>query len=173
VFGPTLSQDFATLERNRGTSGTKLGRTNRDPLFSTFNSYIAESYFSGTLGHGTKLGRIRTDSSTPTRPRYVTKLSKLFSWDTGTWDKFWDNWDAFGKVILSPDRGKTDGVDFQIKADNQPDWTGGGRFFKSPAILNIPDGSGLPRAVQIRALYLQGNAPVGQNSDTVNVVTQP
>ena len=97
----------------------------------------------------------------------------LFSWDTGTWDKIWDNWDAFGKAILSPTRGKTDGADIQIKADNQPDWTGGGRSFKSPAILNFPDGSGLPRAVEMGALYLQSNAPVGQNSDTVNVVTQP
>jgi hypothetical protein len=30
-----------------------------------------------------------------------------------------------------------------------------------------------PHAVQIRARYLDGNAPVGQNSDTVNIVTTP
>jgi hypothetical protein len=70
-------------------------------------------------------------------------------------------------------RGKTDGVNIRVKVDNQPHWTKGGRFFKSPAILKIPDGTDLPGAIQIRARYLQGNAPVGQNSDTVNVVTQP
>ena len=68
-------------------------------------------------------------------------------------------------------RGHTDGIDVEIKIDNAATWTSGGRFFKSPAALTIPDGTGLPHAVQIRARYLDGNAPVGQNSDTVNIVT--
>jgi hypothetical protein len=70
-------------------------------------------------------------------------------------------------------RGHTDGIDVEIKVDNAPAWSSGGRFFKSPAALNIPDGTGLPHSVQIRARYLDGNDPVGQNSDTVNVVTTP
>jgi len=70
-------------------------------------------------------------------------------------------------------RGSTDGIDVEIKVDNATTWSSGGRFFKSPAALNIPDGTGLPHAVQIRARYLDGNAPVGQNSDTVNIVTTP
>lgn len=70
-------------------------------------------------------------------------------------------------------RGHTDGIDVEIKVDNAAAWSSGGRFFKSPAALTIPDGTGLPHAVQIRARYLDGNAPVGQNSDTVNVVTTP
>ena len=70
-------------------------------------------------------------------------------------------------------RGQTDGIDVEIKIDNAEAWTGGGRFFKSPAVLNIPNGTGLPHSVQIRARYLEGNDPVGQNSDTVTIVTTP
>jgi hypothetical protein len=70
-------------------------------------------------------------------------------------------------------RGSTDGIAIEIKIDNEASWSDGGRFFKSPAALNIPDGTGLPRAVQIRARFLSGNNPIGQNSDTVNVVTTP
>jgi hypothetical protein len=70
-------------------------------------------------------------------------------------------------------RGQTDGIDVQIKVDNAESWSSAGRFFKSPASLNIPDGTGLPHAVEIRARFLEGNDPVGQNSDTINVVTLP
>jgi hypothetical protein len=70
-------------------------------------------------------------------------------------------------------RGKTDGIEVEIVIDNTGGWVSAGRFFKSPAVLNIPDGNGLPRAVQIRARYVLGNEAVGLNSDTVNVVTTP
>lgn len=70
-------------------------------------------------------------------------------------------------------RGQTDGIDVEIKIDNDATWADGGRFFKSPAVLNIPNGTGLPHSVLIRARYLEGNDPVGQNSDTINVVTTP
>lgn len=70
-------------------------------------------------------------------------------------------------------RASFDGIELEIKIDNDVDWSNAGRFFKSPAVLNIPAGTGLPRAVQIRGHYLIDDAPVGSNSDTVNVVTTP
>lgn len=70
-------------------------------------------------------------------------------------------------------RGGTDGVELEIRVDKGAAWTSAGRFFRSPAALNIPDGTGLPHAVEIRARFVEGNSPVGQNSDTINVVTLP
>ena len=71
-------------------------------------------------------------------------------------------------------RGKTDGIALQMQLDNETEWSNAGSFFKSPAMLNIPTGmNGVPRAVRLRARYLQGNAQIGQNSDTVNVTTIP
>jgi hypothetical protein len=70
-------------------------------------------------------------------------------------------------------RGDTDGISLQMRLDKEEDWKDAGRFVRSPARLEIPDGTGLPRAVQIRARYIIGNDPVGQNSDIVTVVTTP
>ena len=61
-----------------------------------------------------------------------------------------------------------------MQLDNSSDWVSAGNFVKSPAELEIasnPDN--LPRAVRLRARFLQGNNPSGSNSDTVNVVTTP
>ena len=70
-------------------------------------------------------------------------------------------------------RGKSDGVLIETKVDNATAWASAGNYFKSPASINIPDGTGLPHSVQVRARYIIGNEPVGLNSDTVNVVTTP
>lgn len=79
-----------------------------------------------------------------------------------------------GSVVeVSFTRGKSDGVVIETKIDNATGWSSVGKFFKSPASLNIPDGTGLPHSVQVRARYIIGNEPVGLNSDTVNVVTTP
>jgi hypothetical protein len=79
-----------------------------------------------------------------------------------------------GNVVeVSFTRGKSDGIDIETIIDGTGGWTSSGRFFKSPAALNIPSGTALPRAVQIRARYVIGNQSVGLNSDTVNVVTTP
>jgi hypothetical protein len=79
-----------------------------------------------------------------------------------------------GSVVeVSFTRGKSDGVVIETKVDNSATWSSAGTYFKSPASLNIPDGNGLPHSVQIRARYIIGNEPVGQNSDTVNAVTTP
>lgn len=70
-------------------------------------------------------------------------------------------------------RGDTDGVVIETNVDNGS-WSNAGRFFKSPATLAIPENpAGLPRSVQIRARYVEGDTPVGQFSPTVTIATQP
>jgi len=79
-----------------------------------------------------------------------------------------------GNVVdVSFVRGQTDGIAVEIQIDGAGGWVSSGRFFKSPGSLDIPTGTGLPRAVQIRARFVVGNDPIGLNSDTVNVVTTP
>lgn len=79
-----------------------------------------------------------------------------------------------GNVVeVSFVRGKTDGVEIETMVDGTGGWVSSGRYLKSPAVLNVPNGTGAPRAVQIRARFVDGNLAVGQNSDTVNVVTTP
>jgi hypothetical protein len=71
-------------------------------------------------------------------------------------------------------RGETDGIVIEMQIDIETNWTLAGRFFKSPAVVEIPAGSSnLPRAVRLRARYLKGNDAVGENSDTVSVTTNP
>ncbi len=76
-------------------------------------------------------------------------------------------------VVVKFTRGKTDGIGLEMKIDNEANWSNAGRFPKSPAIITVPANGGLPRSVQLRARFLDGNTPVGQNSDTVTVVTTP
>jgi hypothetical protein len=79
-----------------------------------------------------------------------------------------------GSVVqVSFTRGKSDGVVIETKVDNSSTWSSAGTYFKSPASVIIPDGTGMPHAVQIRARYVIGNEAAGLNSDTVNVVTTP
>jgi len=70
-------------------------------------------------------------------------------------------------------RGKMDGIELEIKVDNAVDWSVAGRYFKSPAVIQITPNGSLPRAVQIRGHYLINDEPFGLNSDTVNTVTTP
>jgi hypothetical protein len=71
-------------------------------------------------------------------------------------------------------RGDTDGIVIEYQIDTETDWTLAGKFFKSPAALEIAAKEGnLPRAVRLRARFLKGNDAVGLNSDTVNVTTTP
>lgn len=70
-------------------------------------------------------------------------------------------------------RGMTDGISVQTMLDETNVWDDAGKFFKSPATLNIPPNGGGPRKVTLRARYLAGNNAVGLNSDQVVVVTTP
>ncbi|HMT06756.1 MAG TPA: hypothetical protein PKA82_02050 [Pyrinomonadaceae bacterium] len=71
-------------------------------------------------------------------------------------------------------RGNTDGVMLQTKLDKAENWSDSGRYFTSPIELPIPENpTGLPRSVQVRARYIEGNAAVGQFSPVVSASTQP
>ena len=76
-------------------------------------------------------------------------------------------------VAVSFVRGAAAGIEVEIRwimirRGQTPD------SYKSPANLKIPvNAQNLPRAVQIRARYVEGNSPVGQFSDVVTAVTQP
>lgn len=70
-------------------------------------------------------------------------------------------------------RGNSSGVLLQTEIDNSGTFADAGRFFRSPAELTVQGNNGLPRSVQIRARFLDGNAAVGQWSDVATVQTIP
>lgn len=71
-------------------------------------------------------------------------------------------------------RGSSDGVYVETQIDNELAWSNVGRYVKSPAALQVPKNpDNLPRNVQIRARYLDGNDPVGDWCDIVTVQTIP
>lgn len=80
-----------------------------------------------------------------------------------------------GSVVnVSFKRGFTDGIAVEIKVDNATTWSEAGRFFSSPAGVVVPENpQNLPRAVQVRARYIEKNSPVGLYSDIVTTATQP
>lgn len=71
-------------------------------------------------------------------------------------------------------RGQMDGVVLEMKLDNAQTWSEAGKFYSSPASLTIPENTeNLPRAVRVRARYVEGNSAVGQFSSVVSTATQP
>ncbi len=71
-------------------------------------------------------------------------------------------------------KGDSNGVAIETKLDNSETWSTVGHYGSSPAVLNIPTSpSNLPRAVQVRARYLEKDSPVGQYSDVVVLSTLP
>ena len=71
-------------------------------------------------------------------------------------------------------RGQMDGVVNETKLDNAETWTETGRYFTLPAELVIPtNAQNLPRSVQMRARYVEGNTPVGLYSQVDTVATLP
>lgn len=78
-----------------------------------------------------------------------------------------------GSVVqVSFVRGLTDGVAIEMKLDNGA-WADAGRFFKSPAEITVPQNAqSLPRSVQLRARYVEGNTAIGQFSAVVSTATQ-
>lgn len=71
-------------------------------------------------------------------------------------------------------KGDSNGVAIETKLDNSETWSTVGHYGSSPAVLNIPTSpSNLPRAVQVRARYLEKDSPVGQYSDIVVLSTLP
>ncbi len=71
-------------------------------------------------------------------------------------------------------RGPSSGVLLQTQIDNEGTFADAGRFFRSPAELAIPPGDKpLPRSVEIRARFLDGNTPVGSWSQVETIATMP
>ena len=71
-------------------------------------------------------------------------------------------------------RGDATAVSLEMKIDNAATWSDAGTFYKSPAELKIPDNPDhLPRSVQLRARYVEGNTPVGLYSQVDSVSTVP
>lgn len=71
-------------------------------------------------------------------------------------------------------RGASSGLMFEMLIDNETIWQGAGRFLKSPVVITIPQNTEkLPRNVQIRARFLEGNDPVGDWSQIATVQTIP
>lgn len=71
-------------------------------------------------------------------------------------------------------RGESNGIFVETKLDNSETWSSVGIFPSSPAVIVVPQTpQNLPRSVQIRARYVEGNSPVGQFSDIVTTATQP
>lgn len=68
--------------------------------------------------------------------------------------------------------GDTDGINLQIEVDGAA-WQDAGNFAKSPAVVTVPGDATKPHQVNARARYLDGNQPVGQNSDIVSAVSEP
>ena len=78
------------------------------------------------------------------------------------------------RVNVSFKRGEMSGIDVEVQIDNDGTWSNMGRYVKSPAEIVIPENAqNLPRAVQVRARYFQGNTVVGQFSDIDVVATTP
>ena len=77
-------------------------------------------------------------------------------------------------VVVNFVRGGSDGIEIQMRIDQDGVWTNAGRYFRSPIVLPIPAGpNNLPRSVEIRARYLRGNDAVGQYSDIDTISTSP
>ena len=71
-------------------------------------------------------------------------------------------------------RGVSNGIDLEMKLDNEIEWKAAGMYIKSPGDFVVPANTGnLPRSVSLRARFLDGNKPIGLVSDVVNVVTTP
>jgi hypothetical protein len=71
-------------------------------------------------------------------------------------------------------RGETNGIFLETRIDNSETWSSVGIFPASPAVVVIPQNAqNLPRSVQLRARFVEGNSPVGQFSDIVTTATQP
>jgi hypothetical protein len=71
-------------------------------------------------------------------------------------------------------RGATNGIFVETKVDNSDTWSSVGIFPSSPAIIVVPQNAeNLPRAVQVRARYVEGNSPIGEFSPVMAVSTQP
>ena len=69
-------------------------------------------------------------------------------------------------------RGDSDGITLQMRVDGG-EWVNAGNFYKSPVVINVPGDASKAHEVELRGRYLEFNTPVGQNSATIMLVSQP
>ena len=70
-------------------------------------------------------------------------------------------------------KGQSGGIYIEVNVDNAG-WTFKEKAIKSPAVFDVEaNPANTPRGVQVRARFLEGNAPVGNWSDIVTVQTIP
>lgn len=71
-------------------------------------------------------------------------------------------------------KGKSNGIEIQMRLDNEETWASVGRFSSSPATINVPASPGnLPRFVEIRARWSIKDVSVGPYSETDTISTVP
>ncbi|MEP7076308.1 MAG: hypothetical protein ABI878_10905 [Acidobacteriota bacterium] len=71
-------------------------------------------------------------------------------------------------------RGQSQGVTVEIQTGKENTWKQAGRFYTSPANLEIPPAEDKsPEEIRLRARYVMENTPVGLFSDVVTAVTTP
>jgi hypothetical protein len=71
-------------------------------------------------------------------------------------------------------RGEADGINLQFQYVGEETWQNGGNYPKRPAVITIaPKAPNAAQAVRIRGRLLKGNSPVGNYSDTINLVAAP
>ena len=71
-------------------------------------------------------------------------------------------------------RGQSKGVTIEIQTGKENTWKQAGRFYTSPANLEIPPAEDKsPQEIRLRASYVMENTPVGLFSDVVTAVTTP
>lgn len=82
---------------------------------------------------------------------------------------------ADSEVDIYFTRGEFDGIELEMsRGANVNDWTKIGRFFRSPAEDDTPPVTpNTPEKRRYRARFLEGNKPVGQHSDIIEIVTTP
>ncbi len=67
--------------------------------------------------------------------------------------------------------GRFDGFEISYRRQGSNEWTNAGRFRVSPAIVElVPTEPGKPEQIFVRVRMLKGNDPVGQYSETYDVV---
>jgi hypothetical protein len=90
-----------------------------------------------------------------------------------------ENWKPVLKVKALPNyqvqvefvRGDASGILLESEDDGADTWSEIGKFFGSPAVFTVNGGA--PKALNLRGRLLQKNDPVGDYSDTVQIVTTP
>lgn len=76
------------------------------------------------------------------------------------------------QILVDFVRGDSDGINLRLSVDGGAP-VNMGNFYKSPVSITVPGDASKPHEVEITGRYIEGNTPVGQNSDPIKLVSQP